>query len=94
MWLRGDLLRPGRLRADQTNIPDIGADGIGEFTGPCKRHIDHGNADPLRHCPRHVGRHALGIAGRTATGDERLLESQWCAIQNKTTNSYAVEIII
>lgn len=57
-----DRLGALRFRADQPDILDAATRLIGQFAGRREWHIFHGHAQPQRDLPRHIGRHAFGIA--------------------------------
>ena len=65
-----DLLRALGFRADQADVPDVGADGVGELTGGVERDELQRHAEALGKGPGQVGRDAVGVAVRAAARDE------------------------
>ena len=77
-----DFLRPCRLGADQADIPFVLLGVIGQFAGFRVRHHLHRHAQAGGDGAGHVGGAAVGIARRSAAGDEQEVSHIDCGAQN------------
>jgi hypothetical protein len=66
-----DLLRALRLRPDQTDVPGTRPGRVRQLARPRIGHVADRHAEPVGDRARHVGRHALRVAGGAAAGHEQ-----------------------